>query len=211
LARAARVFDRPDWLAAARRALEFLRTTLWHDGRLLATARDGRAHLAAYLDDYAFLLLAILETTQAEPRPGDLDFATALAETLLEHFEDKADGGFYFTASDHEALIHRPKPGHDNAMPGSNAAAALGLVRLGRLLGQDRYLDAAERTLRLFSSQVAQSGGGTATMLMALEEALAPRPDPAVNAMNCSDVSCSVVDAEINKVSQPPDLVLHAR
>jgi uncharacterized protein len=210
LARAARVFDRPDWLAAARSALEFLRTTVWHDGRLLATARDGRAHLAAYLDDYAFLLLAILEITQAEPRPGDLDFATAIAETLLEHFEDKTDGGFYFTANDHEALIHRPKPGHDNAMPGGNAAAALGLVRLGRLLGRDRYLDAAERTLRLFSSHVAQSGGGTATMLMALEEVLAPRPDPAVNAMNCSDVSCSVAGADTDKVSPPPDLVLHA-
>ncbi len=174
LARAARVFGRPDWLALARRALALLRGTLWRDGKLLATAKDGRAHLNAYLDDHAFLLLALLELMQAEFAVADLDFAVELAEALLDRFEDKQDGGFHFTADDHEALIHRPKPGHDNSMPGGNAAAALGLLRLGRLLGEVRYLEAAERTLKLFLPQIVRPSGGVSTLLTALDEALAP-------------------------------------
>jgi uncharacterized protein YyaL (SSP411 family) len=57
---------------------------MWQDGRLLATARGGRAHLDAYLDDHAFLLAALLEMMQAEFRIEDLDFAIALADSLLE-------------------------------------------------------------------------------------------------------------------------------
>jgi uncharacterized protein YyaL (SSP411 family) len=176
LARAARVFGRPEWLASARRALAFLRQTMWRDGKLLATAKDGRAHLNAYLDDHAFLLLALLESMQGAFDADDLDFATELADALLDRFEDKRDGGFHFTADDHEALIHRPKPGHDNSLPGGNAAAALGLLRLGRLLGEVRYLDAAERTLRLFQPWILRPSGGVSTLLTALGEALASPP-----------------------------------
>jgi len=191
LARAGRIFVRPDWLAAARRALAFVQATLWRDGRLLATARHGRAHLPGYLDDYAFLLLAIQELLEADPRPGDLEFAGALADALLDGFGDPDSGGFHFTARDQEALIHRPKPGHDNSMPGGNAAAALALLRLGRTRNEPRYIDAAERTLQLFRPQLAAGGGGTATLLMALAEALHPA-EPAVNGPGCSDVSCPV-------------------
>ena len=84
MARAARVLDRPDYLASAERALGFIRGTLWRDGRLLATYRAGKAHLDAYLDDYAYLLDALLELLQTRWRRDDLDFALALAEVLLE-------------------------------------------------------------------------------------------------------------------------------
>ena len=73
LAHAARVFGKAEWLASARKALEFLRSRMWRDGRLLATYKDGRAHLDAYLDDYAFLLAALLELMQADFDPRDLD------------------------------------------------------------------------------------------------------------------------------------------
>ena len=114
MARAARVFGRPDWLASARAALDFIRATLWRDEdgpareRLLATCKDGRAHLNAYLDDYAFLLAALIELMQTDFHSGDLAFAEDLAEVLLEQFYDPATGGFFFTSHDHEKLIHRP-------------------------------------------------------------------------------------------------------
>src|SRR5690349_14799067 len=128
MARAGRVFGRPDWIVSARRALGFIRETLWRDGRLLATAKDGRAHLAAYLDDYAYLLAALLELLQCEFSAADLEFAEQLADVLLEHFEDKERGGFFFTANDHEKLLHRPKPGHDTALPSGNGVAAFALT-----------------------------------------------------------------------------------
>ncbi|MBI4996610.1 MAG: thioredoxin domain-containing protein [Rhodocyclales bacterium] len=193
LAHAGRVFARQDWLAAARRAMDYIQATLWNGDRLLATARGGHAHLAGYLDDHAFLLLAVQELLVAAPQAGDARFAVALGEVLLEHFEDRTDGGFYFTANDHESLIHRPKPGHDNATPGGNAAAALALLRLGRLTGEPRYGAAAERTLHLFMPQLVRAGGGTATLLIALEEALANRAAQ-VNIPACTDVGCTVPD-----------------
>ncbi len=173
---AARVFARDDWLRSAQRAMDFVRGTLWHDKRLLATARDGRAHLDAYLDDHAFLLAALLELMQSEFRGEDLAFAVELADTLLARFEDRAAGGFFFTAHDHETLIHRPKSGHDNATPSGNGIAAFALQRLGHLLGEGRYLAAAERTLRLFWPQLCRSPAGFGSLLRALEEALTP-PD----------------------------------
>jgi len=174
MAHAARVFERGDWLASAQGATDFIRRTMWQDGRLLATAKDGRAHLDAYLDDHAFLLAALLELMQAEFRHEDLAFAVELADTLLARFEDREAGGFFFTAHDHEALIHRPKTGHDNATPAGNGVAACALQRLGHLLGETRYLAAAEKTLQLFWPQICHSPAGFGSLLLVLEEALTP-------------------------------------
>ena len=179
MARAARVFERPEWLASARAALDFIRATLWQEegparARLLATCKDGRAHLNAYLDDYAFLLGALIELMQTEYDSRDLAFAEDLAEVLLEQFYDPATGGFFFTSHDHEKLIHRPKPGYDGATPSGNGAAALALQRLGHITGESRYLDAAERTLQLFYPVLARHPHGCTGLLLALEEAIEP-------------------------------------
>ncbi|MCF8197858.1 MAG: thioredoxin domain-containing protein [Sulfuritalea sp.] len=174
MAHAARVFERDDWLESAQRAMDFIRRTMWKDGRLLATAKDGRAHLDAYLDDHAFLLAAVLELMQAEFRPCDLAFATELADSLLARFEDRDAGGFFFTAHDHEKLIHRPKTGHDNATPAGNGVAAFALQRLGHILGRSVFLKAAERTLIMLWPQIVRSSAGYSSTLQALEEALTP-------------------------------------
>jgi len=173
LAHAGRVLARPEWVVAARRALEFIRARLWRDGRLLATCKDGRAHLQAYLDDHAFLIHALLELLQDEFRPADLEFAEQLADLLLEQFDDREAGGFYFTARDHEKLLHRPKPGHDSALPSGNGVAALALNRLAALTGEDRYARAAERTLELFFPLMREYPGGFGMLAQALDEALA--------------------------------------
>jgi uncharacterized protein YyaL (SSP411 family) len=175
LARAARIFGRNDWLASARSALEAIRRELWRDGRLLATSKDGRAHLDAYLDDHAFLLAALLELMQAEYRGEDMEFARTLADALLDHFEDQTQGGFFFTRHDHETLIHRPKPGHDNATPAGNGVAARALQRLSLLTSDLRYAEAAERTLRLYQPQFVRQPGGFTTLLAALEAWLKPQ------------------------------------
>jgi len=174
LARAARAFDEPGWLDAARGALDFLRGSLWNDGKLLATYKDGRAHLNAYLDDHAYLLAALVELMQTRFHSTDLDWAIAVAEALLERFEDSANGGFFFTSHDHEPLIHRPKPAHDNATPAGNGVAARALIALGHWLGETRYLDAAERTLRAFARELGEQPTGMASLVFALEDALAP-------------------------------------
>jgi uncharacterized protein YyaL (SSP411 family) len=170
MAHAGRVLGEPSWLESADRALSFMRATLWKDGRLLATYKDGKAHLNAYLDDYAFLLMALLEVLQARFRKEDLTFASELADVLLTQFEDQEHGGFFFTSHDHEQLIFRPKPGYDNATPSGNGVAALALQRLGHLVGDSRYLEAAQRALHLFLPQMQKHPGGFATLSVALAE-----------------------------------------
>jgi uncharacterized protein YyaL (SSP411 family) len=174
MAHAGRVLGHPEWIASARRALGFIRTAMWREGRLLATYKDGRAHLKAYLDDYAFLLAAALELLQERFDAEDLAFACKLADVLLEQFEDADAGGFFFTARDHEQLVQRPKPPHDNATPSGNAVAAWGLGRLAAITGEERYARAAERTLELFYPQMRDYPAGFAAMAIALYEALQP-------------------------------------
>jgi uncharacterized protein YyaL (SSP411 family) len=174
MAHAARIFDRADWLHSARTAADFVRTNMWHNGRLLAVFKDGRARFNAYLDDYAFLLEALLELLQAEFLASDLVLARSLAEVMLTQFRDEKQGDFFFTALDHETLIHRPKPLHDNATPSGIAVAARALQRLGCLIGEPRYTDSAEQVLRLHYAAMSEYPGGFATLLMALQEYVTP-------------------------------------
>ena len=172
LASAARTLARPDLAAAAGAALQYLRNHHWRNGRLLATSVDGEARLDAYLDDYVFLAEAILELASVRFDVAELQFACELMEVVLAHFADLANGGFYFTADDHETLISRPKSFGDDALPAGTGAAVVVLQRLGYLLGEERYLLAAERALRAAWPAIAQHPQGHATLLQALEEHL---------------------------------------
>ena len=116
----------------------------------------------------------LLELLQTEFRGEDLAFARELAEVLLAQFEDRAGGGFFFVSHDHEKLIHRAKPGHDNATPSGNGIAACALQRLGHVVGEPRYLEAAERALKLFHPLLEQHPSACVSLATALEEYLAP-------------------------------------
>ncbi|BCK87743.1 hypothetical protein MIZ01_1536 [Sideroxyarcus emersonii] len=174
MAKAARVFRRADWLHSAQRAMDFVHATLWQDGRLLATHKDGKTHLNAYLDDHAYLLNAALELMQSEYRPADMGFAMQLADALLTRFEDRDNGGFFFTSHDHEALIQRNKTGQDNATPSGNGIAAQALLQLAELTGDMRYADAAERCLKLFFPLMQRAAGHFSSLCTALGAAVQP-------------------------------------
>ncbi|HEX5636096.1 MAG TPA: thioredoxin domain-containing protein [Gammaproteobacteria bacterium] len=171
---AGRVTDNHKYIASAFQALEFVRKTMWHDGRFFATSNNNKTHLNAYLDDYAHMLLAIIEYLQCHWDNTMLDWANAIAESLLNNFEDKVNGGFYFTSHDHEQLIQRIKTFSDDAMPAGNAIAALGLQRLGFLTGNTHFLTAAEKTLQAASADMNQHAVLHCSMLNALEEYLNP-------------------------------------
>jgi len=121
-----------------------------------------------------FLVDALLELQQVRFRSDELTFARELLEVVLEHFTDPVAGGFYFTADDHEALIQRPKSFADDATPSGNGIAALVLQRMGYLLGEPRYLAAAERTLRAAWLPLERYPQAHVSLLNALEEHLNP-------------------------------------
>ncbi|HEU4617673.1 MAG TPA: thioredoxin domain-containing protein, partial [Gammaproteobacteria bacterium] len=173
MAKAARRLGRADLAASASRAADFIRTELWRDGRLVATYKDGRARLAAYLDDYAFLAAGLLELLEVRWRSEDLELAVGCADAVLAHFADPA-GGFFFTSDDHETLIHRPKPLADEAVPSGNAVMLRVLLELGALIGEQRYVEAAEKGLAAAAESVGQYPDAHAATLLALARHLEP-------------------------------------
>jgi uncharacterized protein len=172
MSRAGGVLGDAALLDSAERAVNFIREHMWIERRLVAVYKDGRAHLPAYLDDYALLLEALLCLLERRWRRTHLDFAIALADALLEHFEDPDKGGFFFTAHDHETLIFRSRSTMDEAMPAGGAVATLALQRLGHLLGEMRYLQSSERAITAAWSALEQTPHAHATMLRALDEFL---------------------------------------
>ncbi len=156
------------------RALDVLHTHLWRNGTLYASHARGETKFPAYLDDHAFLLDALLAMLQLRWNRRDLDWAIALADTLLQRFEDREHGGFWFTAHDAEPLPQRPKPWTDESLPSGNGIAARALLKLGHLLGDTRYLDAAERCLRAAWPTLVELPHACCTLLLALDEFLRP-------------------------------------
>ncbi len=175
MARTGRRLLLPDVIQSAEKALDYIRTVHWHNDRLFVTSRDQQPKLNGYLDDYAFLAEGVLELLQAKWRSGDVLFLTKLCDAMLEWFEDQDLGGFFFTSHDHETLLHRPKPGADDAIPSSNGTAANVLFRTGILLSEPRYIEASLRTMQLYGGGIAKSPSVFASLTAALQ-------DTAVNA-----------------------------
>jgi len=166
LVQAAQACSKPEWLAAARTALNYLQDKRWSadSSLLLATpTQEG------FLDDHAFLLEATLALHEAAPEAGDLPFAKALADTLLAQFEDPTEGGFFFTRNDAPPLFYRLKLGQDTATPSGNGTAALALQALSRLTDEVRYAEAAKRCVRALASTVRQDPTSHTRLLLAAQ------------------------------------------
>ena len=204
LAQTARALQDTRFADAACAALDQLRTHAWRDGRLYAVQAGGLTQFPAYLDDYAYLLDACVELLQTRWRSEDLSFACALSDALLTQFLDDDRGGFYFTAKDHEALIHRSKSFADDATPAGNAIAAIVLQRIGWLIGEPRYLQAAEQTLRADWPALQDHPSAHATLLMALDEHLQP---PQLVIIRGIAAEVQEWQSELNKLYQPRRLV----
>ena len=205
LACAGRRLGRADFLDAATEAVDFIREYLYREGRLLSGIKDGRPHPHRYLDDHVFLIDGLLELLQARFRPQDLAFAAELADTLLTDFQDPLDGGFFLTPADHEALILRPKPVADDALPAGNGIAAKVLLRLGHLLGEPRYLEAAEATLRCAWEHLSQHPMIHASLLDALEEY---RYAPEIIVLRGDPAELPAWQARLDETWHPARLVL---
>ena len=169
LAKAGTILDDRRYGEAAVNAADFLLQHVRQGDRLLATYGKGQARLAAYSTDYAFLaegLLAIYEWN------GDIRYlleAERLSESLVDHYWDGDEGGFYLTASDHEELLVRSKSAQDGATPSANSMMALSLQKLAVLLGREDYREKAEGILRAFVDQSSRSVFQEERLLCALD------------------------------------------
>jgi uncharacterized protein len=170
LADAGAALERADYRDAAVACAEFIwRDMRDADGRLLRTYNRGEARLSAYLEDHAFLLEALLTLYETTFDPRWFGAARELAETILARFSDPANGGFFATADDHEALIARRKELEDTPIPSGASSVAFGLLRLAALTGEHRYEQAAVGALRLLHQVAPQHPAAFAHLLQALD------------------------------------------
>lgn len=143
---ASAILNEPKYMASAMRALNFIHTTMWSSKRLHSVYDQGQLKPWDFLDDYSFLLEAILTVLEYDWQPRYATFALQLADTVLAFFADPK-GGLFFTPSDHEELPARMKPMADNSMPGGNPLLATTFIKLGHLYAKSNYLRAAEGIL----------------------------------------------------------------
>ncbi|MCC7555261.1 MAG: thioredoxin domain-containing protein [Methanoculleus marisnigri] len=174
LAKAARAFDEPDYLAAAERAAAFVLANLRReDGRLLHRYRGGEAGLAATLDDYAFMIWALIEVYEASFAPGYLKTAVDLSRDLIARYWDCNEGGFFFVPDDGDVPV-RQKPVYDGAIPSGNSVAMYALFVLGRMTANLELEETAERIRRVFAGTVSGSPTACSHFLTGLEFMLGP-------------------------------------
>lgn len=173
LARAGFYLDRTTYIDAARRAADFLWDRMRDPrGRLLRSYVGGRAQHNAYLDDYAFLIAALLDLFEATAEPRYLTSAASLQRLQDQHYVDAEHGGYYTTSDDHERLLVREKPNYDGALPSGNSVAAMNLLRLAELTVDMTYRARAEQVFGAFSRELTQAGLSVPSMLSALDRYL---------------------------------------
>jgi uncharacterized protein YyaL (SSP411 family) len=181
LAEAGGALEREDYVNAAVQCASFVMTELRDpDGRLLRTWKDGRGRLRAYLEDHAFLLEALITLYGATFDPRWYHEAVALAEVLIERFQDSDRGGFFTTADDHEQLVARRKDLEDTPIPSGNSAAAFGLLRLALLSGEGKYERHALGVLRLLYPLARRHPHAFGHLLQAADFYLAPVREVAI-------------------------------
>jgi uncharacterized protein len=193
LAEAAAATGRRDWLDAAIGTGEFLlRSLRREDGRWLRSWQadghasrshgpsgrrsgdhvSGRARHLAYAADHAALVDAFVRLAEATGQARWLDAASSTADALLDLFWDEDRGGLFTTGSDAERLVARNKDLMDNATPSANSLAAVALLRLAALTGDERYRDRADRILRLAGSLATQHPTAFGHLLAAVDLAV---------------------------------------
>ena len=171
LARAYAVLGDPAYRMAAEKNLSFLQTALWDaPGKTLYHRwRKGGRDSVQLLTAYANLLAGTIELYEVTLDPKHLDFAVALAETMLAKFYDPAHGGFYDSAAETKDLILRVKEDYDGAEPSGNSTAVLALLRLGAITERPEFKAAAEKTLRLLSQRLQELPQAVPQLLMSLD------------------------------------------
>ncbi len=175
LADAGAALAEPRYLAAAGETASFLLGELRDgEGRLLRTYNHGRAKIAAYLEDHAFLLEALIALFEATCEQRWLVEAETLAGVLIDRFADPEQGGFFSTAADGESLIARRKDLEDSPIPAGASSAALGLLRLAQITGREAYELQAVSVLALMHEIAARHPRSFGHLLQALHWYLSP-------------------------------------
>ncbi|MEP0846939.1 MAG: thioredoxin domain-containing protein [Phycisphaerae bacterium] len=169
LTRGGAALGEPKYVTAAERGARFVLGKLYAGGRLVRSYRDGRRLESGFLTDYAAMIEALIELYEATFERSWLEQALELNAAAMRRFYDLDEGGFFFTADDHEPLLARAKDVRDGATPSGNSVQLMNLLRLSAMTGDAALREAAERTIRHVAPHVAARAGMAERFLAAVE------------------------------------------
>jgi uncharacterized protein YyaL (SSP411 family) len=173
-AEASAILNRPDYLQIAKRNADFILGNMQSEGYLQRSWKNGQAKLNAYLEDYANFTDGLVELFQVSGEIKYLREAKSLADLTIAEFWDEDQGGFFFTANNHEELLVRNKDFYDNAQPAGNSVAADVLLKLSKLTGDEKYERLAVTVLRLVAPQIGRLPNAFGRVLSTIEFYLNP-------------------------------------
>jgi uncharacterized protein YyaL (SSP411 family) len=169
------IFNEPKYIDAAKNATKFIfDNMIVSEKGLLHRYRDAEADIAAFLDDYAFLIWGLINLYESIFEIQYLEKALELNDSLIEKFWDFHIGSFFFTSKDAENILARQKEIYDGAIPSGNSVAMLNLLRLYQLTGNDDYEKKAEIIGRVFAENVRIAPVGYISLLIAVDYAVGP-------------------------------------
>ena len=174
LINAYKLTDDTKFFNSLKKCFTFIRKNLWKNEKLFSCFNKEPC-FSGYLDDYAFLLKAVIELLKVEWNSEDFYFAKKLADTIIINFQNNESGGFYFTSNDHEKLIYRPQTYMDESLPAGNSFVVESLLELGYLEGNKVYIDAAEKTVVAASDSINRSNTSHSSLLTASTALIKPK------------------------------------
>ncbi len=174
LARASQIFDDKRYSEAAMKAVMFIKSQLYCEGKLWHRYRSGEVKVAGFLDDYAFMISGLIELYQATLDSDLLEWALELNEELINDFFDETDGGFYFTSQLEEDVLVRKKEAFDGSIPSGNALSYINLLHLSTLLEDSQFNGWALELEKSFAPLISGSPTGYTMFLTGLMLRLGP-------------------------------------
>jgi uncharacterized protein YyaL (SSP411 family) len=175
LAKASRVFSEPRYLQAAVKATGFIFEKMKDEnGTLYHRYAKGERAIAAFLDDYAFIVWALVEIYESNFEESYLQTAAELTNAMISRFWDEENAGFHFTAKGADDAVPRRKQVYDGALPSGNSVTLLNMLRLALLTGDTKYGELADQIINVFSEDVKNAPAAHTFMLLGVDFSVGP-------------------------------------
>ncbi|MGA2367636.1 MAG: thioredoxin domain-containing protein [Dehalococcoidia bacterium] len=169
LCEAAATLERKDYLEAAELCADFITSKMMRNGKLSHTDSGGKAGTQGYLEDYALVILGLLDLQAVSFSTKYLNLAISLSDAMVAEFASNSDGLLYDTTNVSEKLFVRPRNLLDSPMPSGNSAAIRALIYVSALTGDLSYKKIAEHSLRGMQEQMGSFPRGFANWLCTLD------------------------------------------
>ncbi len=207
LSLAGKVFNQDDYILAAQNAVEFVMANMYPQNQLVHRWRDGEGAVEGNLDDYAYLIWGLLELYEATFQSEYLKQAVKLNETLMKHFWDSKNGGFFFTSDLAQEVLVRQKEAYDTALPSGNSVQMLNLEKLYLLTEDEEKRETSLALEKYFSSIIGRSPSAFTMFLVGTTLKLGPSFEVVIAGDENSPGTRAMMDA-LNKQYLPNVLTI---